>query len=154
MSALGRGLYEVVITEALGGQLIRLEDRLVAVRAELRAAEAADRVAMHIARVVERAVAAVDEDIRPKAAIDLARHLINTVIELLPDSRELATERPLDFPELLRSIAARLPDGRAEPLEAPLIPLLDTTLLTNAPGEPRVGHQILTGSGRPTESML
>ena len=26
----------------------------------------------------------------------------------------------------------------------PLIPLLDTTLLTNAPGEPRVGAQILT----------
>ena len=25
----------------------------------------------------------------------------------------------------------------------PLIPLLDTTLLTNAPGEPRVGSQIL-----------
>jgi len=26
----------------------------------------------------------------------------------------------------------------------PLIPLLDTTLLTNAPGEPRVGHQLRT----------
>jgi len=64
MSALGRGLYEVVITEALEGELIRLEDRLVAVRAELRAAEAADRIAMHVARVVEHAVAAVDEDSR------------------------------------------------------------------------------------------
>jgi superfamily II DNA or RNA helicase/HKD family nuclease len=144
MSALGRGLYEVVITEALEGELIRLEDRLVAVRAELRAAEAPDRIAMHVARVVARAVAAVNEDSRSRVAIDLARHLINTVIELLPDSRELATERPSDAPELLRTIAGRLPDGRAEPLDAPLIPLLDTTLLTNAPGEPRVGHQILT----------
>src|SRR6185312_10666354 len=99
---------------ALGGQLIRLEDRLVAVRAELRAAEAADRIAMHIARVVERAVAAVDEDSRPKVAVDLARHLVNTVIELLPDSRDLATDRPSDLPELLRSIGRRLPDGRAE----------------------------------------
>jgi len=144
MSALGRGLYEVVITEALEAQLIRLGDRLVAVRAELRAAEAADRIAMHIARVVERAVAAVDEDSRPKVAVDLARHLVNTVIELLPDSRDLATDRPSDLPELLRSIGRRLPDGRAEPLDAPLIPLLDTTLLTNSPGEPRVGHQILT----------
>src|SRR6185312_16284787 len=109
---------------ALGGQLIRLEDRLVAVRAELRAAEAADRIALHIARVVERAVAGVDEDSRPKVAIDLARHLINTVIELIPDNRDLATERPSDVPELLRSIAGRLPDGRPEPLDAPLIPLL------------------------------
>ena len=144
MSALGRGLYEVVITEALEVQLTHLEDRLVAVRAELRAPEAADRVAMHIARVVERAVAAVDEGDRPKVAIDLARHLINTVIELIPDSRDLAMERPSSVPELLRGIAGRLPDGRGEPLDAPLIPLLDTTLLTNSPGEPRVGHQILT----------
>lgn len=57
MSALDRGLYEVVITEALEAELSRLAERLVAVRAELRAAEAADRIAMHIARVVERAVA-------------------------------------------------------------------------------------------------
>jgi hypothetical protein len=113
MSVLGRGLYEVVITEAVEAQLTRLEERLVAVRADLRAAEAADRIAMHIARVVERAVAAVDEDRRPKVAIDLARHLVNTVIELLPDSGDLGIERPSEFPELLRSIVGRLPDGRA-----------------------------------------
>ena len=145
MSALGRGLYEVLITEALEAQLSSLEDRLVAIREGLRAAEAADRIALHIARVVERAVGAVDEDRRSEVAIDLARHLIKTIAELLPDSRDLAKERPSDLPELLlRSIAGRLPDGRVEPLEAPLIPLLDTTLLTNSPGEPRVGHQILT----------
>jgi len=106
MSALGRGLYEVVITEALEAQLTRLEDRLVAVRAELRAAEAADRIAMHIARIVERAVAAVDEDTRPEAAIDLARHLIDTVIELLPDSRDLAGERPSEFPNCCAALWA------------------------------------------------
>ena len=33
----------------------------------------------------------------------------------------------------------------------PLIPLLDTTLLTNAPGEPRVGRQIARRSTRPIE---
>jgi HKD family nuclease len=37
-----------------------------------------------------------------------------------------------------------LPDGRPEAIPTPLIPLLDTTLLTNAPGEPRVGHQLAT----------
>jgi superfamily II DNA or RNA helicase/HKD family nuclease len=31
-----------------------------------------------------------------------------------------------------------------ESFQEPLIPLLDTTLLTNAPGEPRVGHQVST----------
>jgi superfamily II DNA or RNA helicase len=144
MSALGRGLYEVVLTEALEAQLTRLEDRLVAVRTELRPAEAADRIAMHIARIVERAVAAVDEESRSTEAVNLARRLIDTVIEFLPDSRDLDTERPLEVPELLHSVVGRLPDGRAEPLDRPLIPLLDTTLLTNSPGEPRVGHQILT----------
>lgn len=145
MPALGRGLYEVVITEALEAQLESLEDRLIPVRGGLRPAEAADRIALHIARVVERAVAAVDEGRRSEVAIHLARHLIETTIELLPDSRDLARERPSDLPELLlRSIAGRLPDGSPEILEAPLIPLLDTTLLTNSPGEPRVGHQILT----------
>ena len=37
-----------------------------------------------------------------------------------------------------------LPDGSPESIPVPLIPLLDTTLLTNSPGEPRVGHQIQT----------
>ena len=35
------------------------------------------------------------------------------------------------------------PDGTAEEIEQPGIPLLDTTLLTNSPGEPRIGRQIL-----------
>ncbi|MGF1662775.1 MAG: DEAD/DEAH box helicase family protein [Kineosporiaceae bacterium] len=38
----------------------------------------------------------------------------------------------------------RRPDGTPEPIAAPLIPLLDTTLLTNSPGEPGVGHQVAT----------
>jgi len=72
MSAPTRGLYEVLITEALETQLGRLEDSLVAVRGQLRAAEAADRIALHLARVVERAIAAIDEDERPGFGIDLA----------------------------------------------------------------------------------
>src|SRR5262249_22381492 len=41
-------------------------------------------------------------------------------------------------------IARRMPDGSPETIAPPLIPLLDTTLLTNAPGEPRVGSQLHT----------
>jgi superfamily II DNA or RNA helicase len=43
---------------------------------------------------------------------------------------------------VLRAIRQKLPNGQLELIPKPLIPLLDTTLLTNAPGEPRVGHQI------------
>ncbi len=44
MAALDRGLYEVLITEAFDAQLSRLGDRLQAIRGDLRAAEAADRI--------------------------------------------------------------------------------------------------------------
>ncbi len=43
---------------------------------------------------------------------------------------------------VLRSITTSLPDGTAAQITQPLIPLLDTTLLTNAPDEPRVGSQV------------
>ena len=45
---------------------------------------------------------------------------------------------------MLTAIGEWLPDGTVRMPSRPLIPLLDTTLLTNAPGEPRLGSQILT----------
>jgi superfamily II DNA or RNA helicase/HKD family nuclease len=143
MSALSRGLYEVLITEALETHLRGLEDRLAAVRGQLRAAEAADRISLHLARLVERAISTINEDERSKAGIDLARRLVDALIRSLPAAGDLAAERPAELGEVLHSIVGRLPDGRAELIPEPLIPLLDTTLLTNAPGEPRVGHQLL-----------
>lgn len=58
-------------------------------------------------------------------------------------SADLAGERPVEPGSVLRSITARRPDGTPDVIDEPLIPLLDTTLLTNAPGEPRVGSQVL-----------
>ncbi len=143
MTAPGRGLYEVLITEALQEQLDCLGGSLEAIRAGLRAPEAADRIALHLARVVERAIGAIDESERAAIGIDLARRLID-MIQTLPSAGDLRTERPVVSGEVLRSVVGHLPDGRAESIAEPLIPLLDTTLLTNAPGEPRVGHQVLT----------
>ena len=111
MSAPTRGLYEVLITEALEAQLVQLADRLVAVRGQLRAAEAADRIAMHLGRVVERAIAIIDEDQRPKVGVDLARRLIDEVIRRLPNAVALGVERPAEIAQVLRSVVGRLPDG-------------------------------------------
>jgi hypothetical protein len=141
MAALDRGLYEVFITEALDARLSQLGNSLQAIRGDLRAAEAADRIGLHLARVVGRAIAAIDERERTVVGIDLARRLID-MIRAMPAAGDLAAEQPLAAGELLRSIVGRLPDGRPESISAPMIPLLHTTLLTNAPGEPRVGHQI------------
>ncbi len=143
MTTLNRGLYEVLVTESLEEQLSRLGASLAAVRDALRAPEAADRIALHLGRTIERAVAAIDEPERLAIGIELARRLID-VIRNLPSAGDLEKERPVAVGEVLRGVVGHLPDGRPESIVAPLIPLLDTTLLTNAPGEPRVGHQVLT----------
>src|SRR5437762_14289568 len=111
MSESARGLYEVLITEALEARLVNLEGRLVAIRGQLRAAEAADRIALHLARVVERAIATIDARQRPTVGIDLSRRLIDAVIQMLPAGCDLAGERPTELTAVLRSIARRLPDG-------------------------------------------
>ena len=59
-------------------------------------------------------------------------------------SRGLADQAPVSDGRVLRAVRGAASDGRPVANRPPLIPLLDTTLLTNAPGEPRVGHQVLT----------
>ena len=135
-----RGLYEVLITEGLDAQLGDLPGRHQAQRVGLRAAEAADRIAFHLSRVIQRAVAALPDETRVATGIALARG----IIEQVPDNVDFLPDRPIEPGAILHAIASRLPDGTAEVIEEPLIPLLDTTLLTNAPGEPRVGAQVIT----------
>ena len=137
-----RGLYEKLITEVLRRELSNLDRTLASKQEELRSAEAADRIALHIARVVERAVSAVPELDRAKLGVRLARAFAAQIDQAVP-AADAAADAPIEPASVLRSIHARRPDGSPEPLPEPLIPLLDTTLLTNAPGEPRVGSQIL-----------
>lgn len=141
-----RGLYEQLISEALERELARLPGSLVLSRGGLRAADAGDRLALFLARIVERAVDGLAEKDRVKRGLALARVLVGTLAAEL-HREDLRLEAPVQEAPILRAVLARQPDGRPEPIDAPLIPLLDTTLLTNAPGEPRVGHQILTEIG-------
>jgi superfamily II DNA or RNA helicase len=143
VTSLERGLYEVLVTEALDRALGGLDSTLEPTRTALRAPEAADRIALHLARVIERAVNSISEGERSEVGLDLARRLIDLIRDL-PSAAELGAERPVAAGDVLQIIASRLPDGRPDTVSAPMIPLLDTTLLTNAPGEPRVGSQILT----------
>lgn len=144
MARLVRGLHERLVTRQLERDLGALESHLRADRTAIRDADAADRLALHISRVVERAIDSLPDRDRAKLGANLTRRLI---AELAREPRfaksDLAKEDPTDPPELLRAVSAALPDGRPETIAQPLIPLLDTTLLTNAPGEPNVGHQLL-----------
>ncbi|NUO62607.1 MAG: DUF3427 domain-containing protein [Gemmatimonadaceae bacterium] len=136
-----RGLYELLLTESLAEQLAQPGLPGDPAIADLRNAEAADRIALHIASVVERAVETFPLEERANLGTAIARRLVDQIAQE-PKTEALGAERPVDPARILRAIRGRKPDGSVDELEAPLIPLLDTTLLTNAPGEPRVGHQI------------
>lgn len=137
---LQRGLYELLVTTGLAERLSGIDAELVTDRA-LHPAEAANRVALHLSLQIERALRAQSDTSR----VETAATVVARTLELL--QQEIANadlgDEALDVPaRLLHSVTGRRPDGSPRPIGAPMIPLLDTTLLTNAPGEPRVGHQL------------
>ncbi|MEZ0339871.1 DUF3427 domain-containing protein [Mycobacterium sp. pV006] len=132
------GIYEVLLTEALRTQLVPLENSARNTR-PLRKAEAADRIALHLSRQIEQSLAAVSDDSRVEVGIEVARALIARLAETITVD---TAETPIDPGEVLHAILERRPDGTARPIAEPLIPLLDTTLLTNAPGEPGLLNQL------------
>lgn len=136
-----RGLYETLLTEALAEWLGSLDAGQVPDLVGIRTAEAADRIALHLTKVVERAVDALPDAEKVPGGIRLARSLV-AQIQAQSKAKGLRSESPLEKGQLLRAIRSKLPDGTPETIRSPLIPLLDTALLTNAPGEPRVGSQI------------
>jgi superfamily II DNA or RNA helicase/HKD family nuclease len=148
VSELTRGLYETLLTSVLEARLRELSAarRLEPMTNELRPAEAADRLALHLGIVLRRALAALEDERRVPRGIELARKLLE-IIDATVERAEAVRDAPVASGRVLRALAARLPDGTPEEIASPLIPLLDTTLLTNSPGEPRVLHQILTEIG-------
>ena len=102
-----KGLYEALITEALALQLQDVGDTVVAEREQIDAAEAPDRIALHLSRVVRRAIAELEPESRTRVGIDLARRLVRQVLNDPNPIHELPTEAG----EFLRAILDRLPDG-------------------------------------------
>ncbi len=138
---LDRGLYELLITLGLEARLAELPSRLSAVKTDLHEAEAANRIALHVSRAIEGAIDSLNGKERVLQGIRVARELLARLDQLI-EAADAASDVPVEPAVVLRSILARLPDGSLASVEAPLVPLLDTTLLTNAPGEPRVGRQL------------
>ncbi len=139
MEELGPGLYEALITQGLEAQLDALAERLPSRVRDLRAAEAPDRIAWHLSRQIESALADIGDANRVEVGLSIARALLDRLGEMVTvDSAAL----PVDPGRVLHAVMRRLPDGRPEEIDEPLIPLLDTTLLTNAPGEPNLWNQL------------
>ncbi|MTA63732.1 MAG: DUF3427 domain-containing protein, partial [Actinobacteria bacterium] len=134
------GLYEQLITAGLEEKLRAIDDRYVN-RTALHQAEAPNRIALHLSRQIEKALDGVPEKDRVAVGVEVVRELLGR-LEQIVEKVELEPEALVAPGRVLRSVTTALPDGSARAIDAPLIPLLDTTLLTNAPGEPGVGNQV------------
>jgi superfamily II DNA or RNA helicase/HKD family nuclease len=133
------GLYERLLTEGLKAQLAELGELFPMEHRALRTAEASDRIAWHLSRQIDRALIDVGDDARVEVGLAVARALLERLGELVVvDPLEL----PVDPATVLHAILRRRPDGSPDIIREPLIPLLDTTLLTNAPGEPNLWSQL------------
>ena len=141
MARIDPGLYETLVTDDLARALAELDAAWVAEVAALEPAEAHDRLALFVARFIERAVKGLPQDERSSRGVALARDLVERVCTQL-GLTDFEGERPAAEARVLRSVSARLPDGAVAHPRGPLMPLLDTALVTNAMGEPHIGAQI------------
>ena len=139
MTELEPGLYELLITSGLRAKLDDLSSTLVPRDRHLSSADAADRIAWHVSKQVERALLDVSDEDRVTVAVKVAQALLDRLSEVAEVDRSAHLEEPAS---VLHAILRRQPDGATEDLDVPVIPLLDTTLLTNAPGEPTLWSQL------------
>lgn len=136
------GSYESILTRRLQEALQGLDGSWSHQFEKLESAEAADRLSLHLSRVIEKVLSAMPGDQRVAAGSKLVSELIVQALQGKLDA--LAGEVPAHAGELLTQVARRLPDGSAPSLQSPVVPLLDTALMTNAPGEPRLGAQLIS----------
>src|SRR5688572_18047323 len=111
MTASRRGLYQDLITEALASSLRELDASLEVRTAALRAAEAADRIALHLGRLVQRAISGVPDAERVAVGVGLARRLVEQIDQVIAGA-ELQPEAPVEPATVLHAIVGRQPDGR------------------------------------------
>lgn len=137
------GLFESIITEELERELELLSGDYSVRKRKIESAELADRMALHVGRLLMKAIQAQPEADRVELGTDRVRTIVETIDQLTTKNVQLA-DRPQQPPELLTGIFGFRPDGAVAEQANPKIPLLDTTLLTNAPGEPTIGAQILS----------
>ena len=107
---LDRGLYEQLVTQELEARLAELEDGLEPQRSHLHTAEAANRIALHLGRTIERAIAALKDKDRVELGIRIARDLLGRLDELTP-TKDANSDAPIEPGSVLRSVLGRSPDG-------------------------------------------
>ena len=151
MAPVPRGLHETIITNHLDKQLARERGGQVEITEQLLTdADAPERLAAHVETVVRRAISDLGTEWRAADGARLVREVVALVHRYAEASGAEGSgtidpefgDGPVEPPRMLKRVAPLRPDGVADAITYPIIPLLDTTLLTNSPGEPVVGRQI------------
>lgn len=138
------GLYEDILTPRL---LARIEHAALSPGQlridDLDHAEAADRLALHVSRLIEQGIDSLPPDKRIQAGSELLREIGSRLMSMTPRVA-VDEELPEADARVLRSLLPVGIDGAPTPIRQPEIPLLDTTLLTNAPTEPSLARAIIS----------
>ena len=133
------GLYESLVTERLRHELSVFLDNQVLI-SPLNEGDVADRLSRHVGAALEQLLSDLPEDDRVQRSIEIANILLTKIDEFAVQASEDLLEGPGG---VLRAILPQGPDGKPRKYLEPLVPLLDTALLTNAPGEPALWNQLL-----------
>ena len=140
MAEFEMGLYETLVTESFRHDLGEYLESQVLIT-PLNEGDVADRLSRHVGAILEQVLSDLPEDDRIQRSIGIANVLLNTIDEIVGRVSNDRLENP---GRVLRAVMPQGPDGRPRQYLEPLVPLLDTALLTNAPGEPALWNQLLT----------
>lgn len=139
---LGPGIYESLVTLERQRLIAELaKSRVIPNQRELDDSEAAERLAGFVEQIAKRALRALPETGRAETATELTNSLLEAFADL---SHAVSIESDLlKVPgSVLESVLEINPDGSAREIPLPLTSLLDTALLTNARGEPRLMNEL------------
>lgn len=139
MAELDSGLYETVVTERLRSELDKLLKDRVLTR-PLKSGDVADRIGRYVAALVEQVLSDLPEEERVSRSVLLANELTAKIVEYTGPDNIDSLMQPV---EVLKAVMDLNLDGDPRVLTDPLVPLLDTALLTNAPGEPTLWSQLM-----------
>ncbi len=133
------GLYETLVTESFRHELGEYLENQVLIT-PLNEGDVADRLSRHVGAILEQVLSDLPEDDRIQRSIGITNVLLSKIDEIAGQASNDLLEDPGG---VLRAVMPQGPDGKPRQYLEPLVPLLDTALLTNAPGEPALWNQLL-----------
>ena len=142
MAELIPGVYDQLVDGWLAARMGELDaQRLRATLLDVDPAELPDRVGEVVGEWIRSVLAGVSSDDRASVAVSLAGSVLERISAVTNEA--LHAERSLANPvRRLVSVERLAPTGKPIALQRPLTPLRDTVLMTNARGQPAIGHEI------------